>query len=128
MVGRGKMQKRSGIAVGTAALAATVSAAALIAMSSCGQIPEGLSANAPQPLCVSGDPVVEDAIRTILEGRETFRFETFGDEAFWGDKLRLHEAIEGEDLGGVGPGLSPNDALTTIGLKVDVDALPEQVI
>src|SRR5262245_60051482 len=118
------MQKRSGIAVGTAALAGTVSAAALIAMSSCEQGPPGLSANAPQPLCVSGDPVVEDAVQTIIEGRETFRYETFGDEQFWGDQLRLHEAIAGADNGGVGPGLSPRDALA-LGLKVDVDALPE---
>ena len=36
------------------------------------------------------------------EGRRTFRFDTFGDEAFWGDVLRLHEAIEGAH-GGVGP-------------------------
>ena len=45
------------------------------------------------------------------QGRETFRFDTFGDEAFWGDTLRLHEAIKGEALGGVGPGVSPNTAL-----------------
>jgi hypothetical protein len=35
----------------------------------------------------------------IDQGRETFRFDTFGDEAFWGDTLRLHEAIKGEGLG-----------------------------
>jgi len=121
------MHKRSGIAVGTAALAVGVSAAALIATSSCGRIPEGLSASAPQPLCVSFDPVVEGAIQTIIEGRETFRFETFGDEQFWGAELRLHQAIAGAELGGVGGGLSPRAALA-LGLKVDVNALPEQVI
>ena len=66
------------------------------------------------------------AERTIAEGRRIFRFDTFGDEAFWGDTLRLHEAIEGARFGGVGPGLSPKTALA-VGLKVDVDALPEDL-
>lgn len=60
-------------------------------------------------------------------GRETFRFDTFGDEVFWGDTLRLHEAIAGSDNGGVGPGLSPKQALA-LGLKVDVEALPEELL
>lgn len=62
----------------------------------------------------------------FAKGRETFRFDTFGSEAFWGERLRLHEAIAGESFGGVGPGLSPATALE-LGLKVDVDALPEPV-
>ena len=63
----------------------------------------------------------------FVEGRETFRFDTFGDEVFWGDTLRLHEAIMGERLGGVGPGLPPNAALN-LGLKVDLGALPDDVV
>ncbi|ABA57041.1 hypothetical protein [Nitrosococcus oceani] len=59
----------------------------------------------------------------ILEGRETFRFDTFGNELFWGKTLRLHEAIKGASLGGEGPGLTPSQALA-LGLKVDVKALP----
>lgn len=59
----------------------------------------------------------------ISEGRQIFRYDTFGDEAFWGDTLHLHQAIEGARFGGVGPGLSPAAALAA-GLKVDVDALP----
>src|SRR5512141_748883 len=62
----------------------------------------------------------------LAEGRETFRFDTFGDEDFWGGTLQLHKAIEGARLGGVGPGVSPQTALA-LGLKVDVDALPEEV-
>src|SRR5688572_14380240 len=50
---------------------------------------------------------VQNALREITRGREIFRFETFGDEAFWGDTLRLHEAIAGEANGGIGPGVSP---------------------
>ena len=57
------------------------------------------------------------------EGRRIFRYDTFGDEAYWGDTLQLHKAIEGERFGGVGPGVSPRTALA-VGLKVDVDALP----
>ena len=59
----------------------------------------------------------------FLEGRETFRYETFGDEAFWGGRLGLHRAIAGAANGGVGGGVSPATALS-LGLKVDVDALP----
>ncbi len=67
------------------------------------------------------------AERLLTDGRHTFRFDTFGDEAFWGDTLRLHQAIEGSALGGVGPGVSPRSALA-VGLKVDVEALPESLV
>jgi len=66
------------------------------------------------------------ALRTIDAGRQTFRFATFGSEAFWGDELQLHQAIAGAKNGGIGPGVSPQAALQ-LGLKVDVDALPPQV-
>jgi hypothetical protein len=76
---------------------------------------------------VRQDATIRNATDMILEGRRTFRFDTFGDEAFWGGALRLHEAIEGAALGGVGPGVSPRTALT-LGLKVDAEALPKQLI
>src|SRR5215510_1256213 len=60
----------------------------------------------------------------IAEGQQIFRFDTFGDEDFWGGELQLHQAIQGEQFGGVGPGVSPTTALA-VGLKVDVQALPE---
>ena len=65
--------------------------------------------------------------RVLDQGRRTFRFDTFGDEAYWGGTLRLHEAIEGSALGGVGPGVGPRTALA-VGLSVDVDALPETLV
>jgi hypothetical protein len=68
-----------------------------------------------------------DALRLIREGRQTFRHDTFGDEAFWGDALQLHRAVVGEKLGGAGPGLSPKSALE-VGLKVDMDALPPDLV
>ncbi|HJQ75802.1 MAG TPA: hypothetical protein VJ948_00910 [Acidimicrobiia bacterium] len=52
------------------------------------------------------------------EGREIFRFDTFGSEQFWGDTLLLHEAIE--------TSVSPAVALQ-LGLKVDVEALPGRI-
>jgi hypothetical protein len=63
----------------------------------------------------------------VREGRRIFRFDTFGDEEFWGDTLRLHSAIAGEALGGVGPGVSPRTALA-VGLKVDAQSLPPSLV
>jgi hypothetical protein len=54
----------------------------------------------------------------LTAGKQTFRFDTFGDEAFWGDTLKLHQAVAK---------LSPNQALG-LGLKVDTDALPAELI
>src|SRR5438034_5465142 len=68
-----------------------------------------------------------NAQKMMEEGRQTFRFHTFGDEAFWGDALQLHQAIEGANFGGVGAGLSPKTALS-LGLKVDVDKLSSTII
>jgi hypothetical protein len=62
----------------------------------------------------------------VAQGKQTFRFDTFGDQAFWGDTLHLNQAIAGAANGGVGPGVSPRTALS-VGLKVDVEALPASV-
>jgi len=70
--------------------------------------------------------VDEQSQATIDLGRQIFRFDTFGDQAWWGDTLRLHQAIAGAANGGVGPGVSPKTALA-VGLKVDADALPGQL-
>ena len=64
--------------------------------------------------------------KLIAEGKQIFRYDTFGDEDFWGRQLQLHQAIQGEEFGGVGPGVSPATALQ-VGLKVDVEALPERL-
>src|SRR5262245_61658364 len=80
----------------------------------------------PKPV-VSRDPVIVNGEAMITEGREIFRFDTYGDEAFWGDTLLLHQAIEGAQFGGVGSGLAPSNALA-LGLKVDVEALPAKLV
>ena len=54
----------------------------------------------------------------VEEGRMIFRSETFGNETFWTDTLRMHEVIS--------TSVSPSTALA-VGLKVDVDALPAAV-
>jgi len=73
--------------------------------------------------CATG----ENAEQMVEEGRRIFRYDTFGDQAFWGDALKLHRAIAGAANGGVGPGVSPRIALA-VGLKVDVAALPQNLI
>ncbi|MEP6741726.1 MAG: hypothetical protein ABJB61_04440 [bacterium] len=71
--------------------------------------------------------ISSNAQSMVEQGRQIFRYDTFGDEAFWGDTLKLHRAIEGTKFGGVGAGLSPKTALT-VGLKVDMDSLPAALV
>ena len=75
----------------------------------------------PEPITLNLDAT------KVAEGKEIFRYDTFGDEALWTDVLRLDKATLGEANGGFGPGLSPNTALS-IGLKVDAEALPQSVV
>ncbi|MBC5806466.1 MAG: hypothetical protein DLM53_11580 [Candidatus Eremiobacter antarcticus] len=67
------------------------------------------------------------AASMVDRGRQIFRYDTFGDEAFWTQALKLQLAIEGASLGGVGAGVSPKAALT-VGLKVDMDKLPAALV
>src|SRR5262245_3463314 len=80
-----------------------------------------------KPRSTQADKLAEkQAHAFLLEGRRIFRHDAFGDQAFWGDTLKLHQAIAGEANGGVGQGLTPTQALQ-LGLKVDVEALPGKV-
>ncbi len=63
--------------------------------------------------------VVRPNPAAVAEGKAIFRFETFGDESFWTDTLRMHEVIEAA--------VDPTTALS-VGLKVDADALPAAVV
>lgn len=54
----------------------------------------------------------------VAQGKEIFRFDTFGDEVYWTDTLQMQQVIS--------TGVSPKTALS-VGLKVDSDALPESV-
>lgn len=72
--------------------------------------------------CGGGDHSTERAAvpdaRLLAEGQAIFRFDTFGDESQWTDKLRMHEVIRSA--------VDPATALA-VGLKVDADALPAAV-
>lgn len=71
--------------------------------------------------------ISDNAQRMMEQGKQIFRYDTFGSEDFWGGKLRLHESIAGQKLGGVGNGVSPKTALS-LGLKVDAEALPADLV
>lgn len=68
--------------------------------------------DATEPVVQPIDPVL------AATGKDIFRFDTFGDEQYWTDTLRMQEVIAA--------GVSPATALS-VGLKVDVDALPDAV-
>ncbi len=55
----------------------------------------------------------------VAQGKDIFRFDTYGDETFWTDTLRIHEVIQAA--------VDPTTALA-VGLKVDADALPPDVV
>src|SRR5215218_5267030 len=63
----------------------------------------------------------------IAEGKQIFRFDAFGDEDFWSGLLHIDKAIAGSANGGFGTGVSPKTALA-VGLKVDAEALPQEVV
>jgi hypothetical protein len=106
------MQKRTGILLGAAAVLATT------AITAVADGPPSFGMNPPPWLA---------STRVLVEGRETFRHDNFGNEDFWGNQLGLHSAIAGAAHGGVGPGLSPEAALA-LGLKVDSEQLPNAVV
>ena len=86
----------------------------------------GARPQTPAPASDADRRIDANARRMIEEGRRIFRYETFGDEAFWTDTLHLNRAIAGSKFGGVGDGVSPKTALS-VGLKVDMDAVPADV-
>jgi hypothetical protein len=55
----------------------------------------------------------------VEQGKQIFRFDTFGDESQWSDTLRMHEVIA--------TAVDPTTALS-VGLKVDAEALPPAVV
>jgi hypothetical protein len=76
----------------------------------------------------SFDEIVEQTGNELFRnGRQIFRFDTFGDERFWSGALKLNHAIAGARLGGAGPGVGPAAALAA-GLKVDVEMVPHAIL
>src|SRR5687768_17334358 len=104
----------------------------VLAGSSCRSLPSGVETDAAvrtqaAPREEWDDKIGKNANEMMEEGRKIFRLETFGSEAFWGDKMRLHTTIVGAKEGGTGPGLTPRQALQ-LGLKVDVAAVPKLLV
>jgi mono/diheme cytochrome c family protein len=62
---------------------------------------------------------IASAPATAENGQQIFRFDTFGDEQFWTDTLHLERVVQ--------QAVDPTTALT-VGLKVDMDALPAAVV
>jgi hypothetical protein len=73
------------------------------------------------------DHDIRDNPTLIADGKQIFRFDSFGDEDFWSGLLHLDKAIAGAKNGGFGEGVSPKTALK-VGLKVDAEALPPDVV
>jgi mono/diheme cytochrome c family protein len=69
--------------------------------------------DAPNPTNAPVDPAL------AAKGRDIFRFDTFEDESFWTDTLKMNEVIQAA--------VDPTTALS-VGLKVDAEALPAEVV
>ena len=95
-------------------------AGALLIIIAGGMIPACRTQQTPTPgRAPSGFDVVEDmSPQRVAQGREIFRFDTFGDEQFWTDTARMHEVVQRS--------VSPTTALS-VGLKVDAEAIPPDV-
>ncbi|MBI5070924.1 MAG: hypothetical protein HZB56_22100 [Deltaproteobacteria bacterium] len=104
------------------AVSITVCFALLLGVAACRNASAETTASAESragaPARGQPDAASANAALMVQEGRRIFRFDTFGDEAFWTGVLRLHEPLSQ---------VSPRTALA-VGLKVDVDALPRKVV
>ena len=81
---------------------------------SCG----GKGTGQPDSTAVARDTAAT-AVASVTDGQRIFRFDTFGNETFWSDTLRLHEIVE--------QSVDPTTALS-VGLKVDADVLPPGIL
>jgi len=95
-------------------LGATTLGCVSITLWACGGPPPTLALGSP-PARTAADAPTGDA----AAGRDVFRFETFGNEGFWTDAMRLPKGMEDEKF-------TPLDALKA-GLHVDADAVPAEL-
>ena len=77
--------------------------------------------------CIKHNDHHQNDPEVIADGKNIFRYDAFGDEEFWSGLLHIDKAIAGSNNGGFGPGVSPKTALS-VGLKVDAEALPPEVV
>ena len=111
-------------------LVATLAAWVLVGLA-CSTRPKGVSTDpAVKAQAARGDfdsAVDRNAEQMMREGKEIFRYDSFGSEAFWGGQLQLHKAILRDRKGGLGKGLSARGALQA-GLKVDSRKIPRLLV
>ena len=69
--------------------------------------------------CGGGGSNDEEDAAKVAQGKQIFRFDTFGDEAQWTDTLQMHTVIS--------TAVDPTTAFS-VGLKVDSEALPPAVV
>ena len=100
--------RRSVAGTWQASLAIGAAAAAAAITSACGGMGHSAEADADAAQAAQ-----------VEKGKQTFRFDTFGDEAQWTDAWRMHEVISAA--------VDPVTALS-VGLKVDAEALPAAVV
>ena len=107
---------RPEVTVATLAFVAVTLGAAVSGCGATGSTPGGT-----EPPATVGAPATGETTSPALvaEGQRVFRFDTFGDEQVWTDKLRLNEVVE--------KSVDPTTALK-VGLKVDADALPPGIL
>ena len=89
------------------------------ALSACGTTKPAAEGTPPAATAPEPQAKQESSAAEVAEGQRIFRFETFGDEQLWTDKLRLNEVVE--------KNVDPTTALK-VGLKVDADVLPAGIL
>ena len=79
----------------------------------------GCGGSDDDPVPASQVPQLPLDPQLVAAGQQTFRFDTFGDETFWTDALKMNTVIE-----------SAVDPLTaaSVGLKIDAAALPANIV
>ena len=103
------------IGIAALALVALTAGAALVGCGTQKVVPEAtLSAATADRVATE-----ETSPALVADGQRIFRFDTFGDEQFWTDTLRLNEVVE--------KSVDPTTALA-VGLKVDADVLPPGIL
>src|SRR5512142_1553088 len=95
----------------------TVAVLAALVLALAGSLLPGVKADKKPGSQFLGDPE-ENAQQLISQGQQTFRFDTFGDEAFWTGQLHIQQPVSG---------LSPRTALS-LGLKVDSQAISPSLV
>lgn len=93
--------------------------AATLAVAGCGGSGSRADAAASDTAAIAEATRDSLSSRTVADGQEIFRFDTFGNEHFWTDTLHLNDVVE--------QAVDPTTALK-VGLKVDADVLPPGIL